>query len=346
MNRHLNTHLNTHLNIALCFDIVRPNYLAHVLTTMVSLFESNKSNSLRIYVISRVLGDDAKAEIESLAEKYAQELIFIGEFDAVHADLIDRFYREYCNWSKNRDPDRPPAFPMATYYRLLLPFLVPEERVLYLDAGDIVVRRNLAEFYNTEFGDNLICGVRDLWESEILKQRPALEDEDFRAFRSTWPRLQQKAGTTGFDMYINTGVALWNLHAFNLAEYESELKRLADFVHSKGLGALDADQYLSNLLFCRRTKSVHKKHNFLIDYDAANIRIRTQDACILHYADEAHKAPPLFNTRRHYDLYYKYLDMTSCAGFRPEYSLTLKHALKSWPYMYYVKKLAKKALRL
>lgn len=50
----------------------------------------------------------------------------------------------------------------ATYYRLLIPELIPEyDKVIYADV-DIIFRMDLSELYNTEIGENYIAATREL----------------------------------------------------------------------------------------------------------------------------------------------------------------------------------------
>lgn len=50
----------------------------------------------------------------------------------------------------------------ATYYRLLIPELIPEyDKVIYADV-DIIFRMDLSELYKTDIGDNYIAATREL----------------------------------------------------------------------------------------------------------------------------------------------------------------------------------------
>ena len=50
----------------------------------------------------------------------------------------------------------------ATYYRLLIPELIPEyDKVIYADV-DIIFRMDLSELYETEIGNNYIAATREL----------------------------------------------------------------------------------------------------------------------------------------------------------------------------------------
>lgn len=50
----------------------------------------------------------------------------------------------------------------ATYYRLLIPELIPEyDKVIYADV-DIIFRMDLSELYETDIGDNYIAATREL----------------------------------------------------------------------------------------------------------------------------------------------------------------------------------------
>lgn len=49
----------------------------------------------------------------------------------------------------------------ATYFRIFIAMMFPEyDKAIYLDS-DIVVRCDLAEYFDTELGDNYVAGVPD-----------------------------------------------------------------------------------------------------------------------------------------------------------------------------------------
>ena len=73
-----------------------------------------------------------------------------------------------------------------TYYRLLLPILVPYERIIYLD-NDVLVFKDLLELYQTSFNNNYVLGSLDL------------------SFKIHHHLCQNS------DRYINAGILLLNL---------------------------------------------------------------------------------------------------------------------------------------
>ena len=48
-----------------------------------------------------------------------------------------------------------------TYYRLLLPVMIPYDRIIYLD-NDILVFKDLTEMYQLSFNDSYVLGNLDM----------------------------------------------------------------------------------------------------------------------------------------------------------------------------------------
>jgi lipopolysaccharide biosynthesis glycosyltransferase len=95
----------------------------------------------------------------------------------------------------------------AAYYRLMLPFIVDEERILHLD-GDTLTFSDLNELYNVDFNDNYILGFYDYWSWGI----------DYLGIKS--------------KIYINSGVILLNLKKIREENKDLELVKLP-FSHIK-----------------------------------------------------------------------------------------------------------------
>ena len=73
-----------------------------------------------------------------------------------------------------------------TYYRLLLPVMIPYDRIIYLD-NDILVFKDLTEMYQLSFNDSYVLGNLDMLFNGL----------DYLGIKS--------------DKYINGGVLLLNL---------------------------------------------------------------------------------------------------------------------------------------
>lgn len=79
----------------------------------------------------------------------------------------------------------------ATYYRLLIPWLVPEKTVVYCD-GDIIFTRSIRTLYEHSINDKLIAAVHT----------PYYDSPDFRSYSS---KLKLNALE-----YVNAGIMLMN----------------------------------------------------------------------------------------------------------------------------------------
>lgn len=110
----------------------------------------------------------------------------------------------------------------ATYYILHLPSILSEhDKILYLD-GDVIVRKDLWDMYNTDLQDNYIGAVKDFgqitWRLGYAKN------------------YEQRLGVKDTDQLLNAGVLTMNLQkmrednlekTFN--EYISTLKKESYF---------------------------------------------------------------------------------------------------------------------
>ena len=298
------------ISVAFCFDLVRKDYLAYCLTTLISLFENNKNNRLRVYIVSRSLGDADKDRIEKLTAGYSQESVFIGniapEYDRLIADL-------FASSVKSRPADWN-NLPPAAWYRLLLPFLLREERVLYLDIADTIICGDLRELYETDFESSLVCGVSDLRCNEMRTLDPAAFSED--ALRTVRPDAQKTRKSWSEAVcggYINSGVMLLDLKGFDFEDYKRQLQRAATLIEPH------SDQTLVNLLFRGRIKYIDVKYNFMVRYSRKFRRhLKRRDQVIVHYVGQVYlRYPRLLYTKYYFRLYYKYLDMTAEKRRRP-----------------------------
>ena len=89
----------------------------------------------------------------------------------------------------------------ATYYRLLLPELLPQyDKCLYLDS-DIIVVGDVSEIYDAQ--------KQDVWLTGVVAGNPALSSLKGQE------RLvhSRKLGINTIDTYVNAGVLVFNLKA-------------------------------------------------------------------------------------------------------------------------------------
>lgn len=106
-------------------------------------------------------------------------------------------------------------FSQATMYRLLLPDIILQEKVLYLDADTLVVA-NLEEFYNQELS-NYVVGVQDVKISN---------------------RHLRSIGYMDKSRYLNAGVLIFNLELIR----KQGLQKTWDYLaRNKSYNANDQD---------------------------------------------------------------------------------------------------------
>jgi lipopolysaccharide biosynthesis glycosyltransferase len=96
----------------------------------------------------------------------------------------------------------------TTYLRLRLPELVPGDRVLFIDA-DILVRRDVRELWDADFGEHPIVGVKDL----------SMPTADRAVER--WEPL----GLDADQPYINAGLMLIDLAAWRTEDWSPTVVR-------------------------------------------------------------------------------------------------------------------------
>lgn len=150
---------NGNMNIAFCFD---EKYSLGYLVTMISLFENNKSENIKVYLITPGLSSDVKAKFDELANIYHQTLIYKVMDDSLFDGL----------------PLYEP-FGKATYFRYTIPELCPESKVLQLD-GDVLIRKNLRKMYDTDVSDVAMAVVEGQSSDDIYNiNRLRLESPTF-----------------------------------------------------------------------------------------------------------------------------------------------------------------------
>ena len=125
--------------------------------------------------------------------------------------------------------------------RLNMPHLLPDiEKVLYMDS-DILVLKDLTELYETDIGDNLIAGVKDVC---LLFQ----EDPRFGHFPP--------------NSYICTGVMLMNLKQMRLENTE---QRFLDVVPEVVKFWVTTDQDIINYACAGRIFHLHPRYDWITE---------------------------------------------------------------------------------
>ena len=242
------------INIALCFD---NNFVRQAGVLIKSIICSNPENQITFYCVSDSISQENKASLEIVCENSNAKV----DFRSLDITKMSNFP------VRKRD-----HISLATYYRLLLPLILPEEldRVLYLDC-DMICVDDLSEFYNTNFENNSCCMVADMFY-----------DRD-----SNTNRLST-------NHYFNAGMLLINLKYWrekNISE------KLLDFVINNANICIAHDQDAINAVLARTIGLAPARYNIQLDFlrkNPDNLVINDekvfQDAvnagnnpCIIHY---------------------------------------------------------------
>ena len=216
----MDKHKSSQIHIAFITD---DNFVIPTSVAIYSIIESKKPETrLCIHVVCASLTDENK------------EVFYCFASDTVEIDIIiqdaDRFLSLHhvveCNASR------------AALLKFVLPELLPDcKRVLYLD-GDILVKNDLTELYNTELSNNYAACVLN----------------SFTFFRKHYP-YEDKV-----EHYFNSGVMVLNLQ---LMRENNITKRL--IVAKKKMQQYNLmDQIAFNYVFDKRITLISIRYNFQI----------------------------------------------------------------------------------
>jgi lipopolysaccharide biosynthesis glycosyltransferase len=121
-------------------------YTKYCSVLMVSLFENNKDEKIKMHILGDYLTSLNKFDLTEIAHRYSNEI----QFYEVPEDVFNGFPT-----SKQ--------WPKVIYYRLMLPELIDKkvERVLYVDC-DIIFRGSIKELFEINLKNNIIAAVEDV----------------------------------------------------------------------------------------------------------------------------------------------------------------------------------------
>ncbi len=132
---------------------------------------------------------------------------------------------------------------VPTYYRLLLPNLLPDvEKVIYLDV-DIVVEDDISDIYVADYGEDLIAGVRGIFT------------------QMNTGRIEEIGAVP--EQYVNAGILVMNLEKMRRAGTQNEFLALAERKFEF------QDQDILNICCRDRISHLHPRYNVhcMFDYE-------------------------------------------------------------------------------
>ena len=160
------------MNICICLG---PDWADKVLVQSHAIFRT-QSRRVKLYLVSEQLTDADIQPFKELAKQFNHSVEYVD---------LERFFKKKFHGNKQHTA----RFTKYTLYRLAVPFVINETRILYLDA-DTLVQKDLSSLYDMDLGGNFIAGAVDTGIA---------------------PSYMRKYGMNPTNPYINAGVILMDL---------------------------------------------------------------------------------------------------------------------------------------
>ncbi|KAA6342559.1 General stress protein A [termite gut metagenome] len=170
------------------------NFVQHCGVLMTSVFENNKEEEITFHILTDGLTQKNQLLLEQVTSSYKQQ---------IHVYCIDRSILKDCPIRRGDHVS------LATYFRILIPFILPNSlhKVLYLDC-DIIVRKSIKDLWNYDISNKPIGAVYDM----VI--------EDIRHYNRLC--YNRELG------YFNAGVLLINLDYWRDKDISNKLLRYID----------------------------------------------------------------------------------------------------------------------
>lgn len=187
---------------------VNAKYACYNAVTIQSIIEHCSENDFyRIYILQDGLGDAFVRRLEGIGSKnVVVRCVDVG--DLINQKQVDLHIRAH--------------FSKETYFRMVIPEIMPfYEKVIYLDC-DLVVKDDVAALLNEDIGEHYIAGVRDCYAHMM--------DE----------RLKKDLGIDGVG-YVNAGVLVINMKQWLKHDLMTECFEMISRTPKEKLLYLDQD---------------------------------------------------------------------------------------------------------
>ncbi len=137
------------MNIAICID---NNFIMQAGVLLTSIINTNKNNPVTVFVFSESLNETSKEKLSAITDSTNVSLVF-KKINLASLPPLPLEGKEHIT--------------VATYYRLLIPYLLPEDvdKILYLDC-DMIVLDSLTDFYNTDLTNTNAAAVIDMFNDD------------------------------------------------------------------------------------------------------------------------------------------------------------------------------------
>lgn len=284
------------INICLSSD---DNYAQHLGVTIASILKTaKKSDDLHFYILDGGISEKNKHNLLSLKsiKNFHMEFLSVNEKDFEKCPLMGNHIT------------------IATYYRFMIPTLLPQlDKILYLDC-DIIVNDSLSRLYNEDISEYWMAGVEDLgyYQHRRLLKR---ETESF---------------------YVNAGILLLNLKKWREDGIE---QKLFEFAEKNAEILVHQDQDVLNMVLNEKTKPLDYKWNVQDSFfrpgdinihpNKVLLKKAKKNPAIIHFTGKA-KPWSDFKSLPKAHLYLKYLKYTPWNKVLPNLEDYQKACFKSF----------------
>ena len=223
------------------------NYAYPTIVAMTSILENRKPKThIDFYVmLSGDFDHSLKNKIDSLRKKY-------GKCTINFIDMKNKLENLYISG----------YIKTATYYRLLLPDLLPNlDKILYMDV-DTITQKDLSDLFNVNINDYYLAGCKDVGVEWISN--------------NCTDYIKRFGKRDCIENYINAGIILFNLKKMR---EEGLVDKLIECASSHNLTCHDQDAL--NWVCHDKIKKIKNIYNNF-PYYISNL----QDQVIIHYACE------------------------------------------------------------
>ncbi len=262
------------------------NYVQHLGVALRSLLVNNKDSSFVIHILNNGVTQKNKERLEEICDDDECRIEFLDVKDSAFDS------EESGRWGK------------AMYYRLLIPELIHEQKVLYLDV-DIIVNRSIDALYDQNIDEEYAAAVEDLWADPVRRERLKMHPD---------------------SRYFNSGVMLINVKKWREDNIPEQIR---DFLSSHHETLESPDQDALNAVIDGKWKRLPLKYNqydkhtgkdskaFSASFTAKELGEAGAAPVIIHYVGGR---KPWHYRCEHpkKDLYWKYLGMTPFKGYLPK----------------------------
>lgn len=252
------------INVGIACDENYSKYAGVVIASVLS--NSKQDDTLCFYILTDGLSENIKAEILKLKEIKDCEIKFIT--------LEEKLFEAYKSIKTHS------YIPICTFYRLKLSSILPDiDKIIYLDC-DVVVNKSLKVLYNSDLGENIVGGVRDI-NRRMIKRNPS---------------------------YVNAGMLVMDLKKIREQNIEDEfLNWTKNHIDTIKMG----DQEIINEVLKGRIQILDDRWN-VQSSNFTNRSSYTKNPWIIHYVSK--RKPWHFGSfSYHKNYYFKYLQLTPWA---------------------------------